>query len=222
MRILMLTDLHGAIENFGLLRNELNNVDVLTLAGDLTNFGDRNKMKSILDRIACYVHDDTAVVGVTGNCDLPGSVDLLEERGINVECTVRMIQDVAFCGIGGSLPCPGRTAHEHTDSEFDEMLKQIEQRLPPAGTVVLVSHQPPINTKVDRVGDGLHVGSRAVRRFIETRRPTACFCGHIHEAQGIDSIGPTCVVNPGPFRQGGYAVAEITNGICTAELRMMA
>jgi Icc-related predicted phosphoesterase len=36
-----------------------------------------------------------------------------------------------------------------------------------------------------------------------------CFTGHIHEGIGIDRIGRTVIVNPGPFRSGHYAYAEI-------------
>ena len=53
-------------------------------------------------------------------------------------------------------------------------------------------HTPPFETALDRVGnDGrlidhvpldLHVGSIAVRRFIEDRRPLVTLHGHIHES----------------------------------------
>ena len=36
--------------------------------------------------------------------------------------------------------------------------------------------------------------------------------GHIHEAAGIDHLGPTTLVNPGSFRQGRYAVADLSDG----------
>jgi len=49
---------------------------------------------------------------------------------------------------------------------------------------------------------------RAVRRFIETRRPDVAVVGHIHEGRGIDTVGDTIVVNPGALREGGYAVID--------------
>jgi len=51
---------------------------------------------------------------------------------------------------------------------------------------VFVSHAPPRDTALDLAATGLHVGSLAVRRFIERWSPTgrlvASLHGHIHEA----------------------------------------
>jgi uncharacterized protein len=52
------------------------------------------------------------------------------------------------------------------------------------------------------------VGSPSARRFIEEYRPDVCISGHIHESAGVDAIGPTTVLNAGPFKGGGYIVVE--------------
>jgi Icc-related predicted phosphoesterase len=49
-----------------------------------------------------------------------------------------------------------------------------------------------------------HVGSRAIRRFVEEHGPRLVLSGHIHESPRVsgawrDRIGPTDVVNPGQF-----------------------
>lgn len=71
---------------------------------------------------------------------------------------------------------------------------------------IILLHTPPHETNLDRAGlDGkfvdyvpldLHVGSIAVRRFIESRQPLLTLHGHIHESARItgswrDSIGRT-------------------------------
>jgi len=71
---------------------------------------------------------------------------------------------------------------------------------------ILLFHTPPSDTNLDRAGlDGktvdhvpldLHVGSVAVRRFIEARQPLLTLHGHIHESARItgswrDRIGRT-------------------------------
>jgi Icc-related predicted phosphoesterase len=62
---------------------------------------------------------------------------------------------------------------------------------------VLVVHSPP-SGHVD-TSDGKHLGSEAVLRAIETKRPPLALCGHIHESWGTEStIGRTRVVNLGP------------------------
>jgi len=75
---------------------------------------------------------------------------------------------------------------------------------------VFLFHSPPYDTKLDRAGlDGmmidhaplaLHVGSIAIRRFIENRQPLLTLHGHVHESAKItgswkDSIGRTYMFN---------------------------
>ena len=72
-----------------------------------------------------------------------------------------------------------------------------------ASEVVLVTHSPPRDTNCDQIGAGQHVGSRAIRAFVERRQPRIVLSGHIHESPRIasfrDRIGSTEVVNPGQF-----------------------
>ncbi|MDO8302224.1 MAG: hypothetical protein Q7T18_03190, partial [Sedimentisphaerales bacterium] len=83
----------------------------------------------------------------------------------------------------------------------------------------LVTHQPPYGTLADVVGGLRHVGSTSIRSCIEKYMPAVCFCGHIHEAQSVDRLNGTAVINPGPLRHGGYAYVEIHGTAVTAEIR---
>jgi Icc-related predicted phosphoesterase len=70
--------------------------------------------------------------------------------------------------------------------------------------VILVTHSPPRDTACDVVQSGAHVGSRAIRTFIERHQPPVLLSGHIHEAPRVsgshrDRVGRTVVVNPGQF-----------------------
>lgn len=75
---------------------------------------------------------------------------------------------------------------------------------------VVLFHAPPYNTHLDRAGlDGkmvdyvaldVHVGSIAIRRFIENRQPALTLHGHIHESARLtgkwwDTLGTTRVVS---------------------------
>jgi Icc-related predicted phosphoesterase len=71
----------------------------------------------------------------------------------------------------------------------------------------------------DLAGIGRHVGSESVRAFIETVQPLLCFTGHIHEGRGMDSIGRTKVVNPGPLWTGNYAYARVSGDNAEVEVR---
>ena len=129
--------------------------------------------------------------------------------GSGISAPLPIQDNLAFIGLGGSLPCPGRTPGEVEEPELAALLKAAAEGIDPALPCVLVCHQPPRDTALDIVGNGMHVGSRSVRDFILTREPLVCFCGHIHEAAGRDALGRTQLLNPGPARGGGYAWAEI-------------
>lgn len=69
---------------------------------------------------------------------------------------------------------------------------------------VYVLHSPPQGTRCDMIGAGVHVGSRAIRRFVERHQPPLVLAGHIHESPRVsssyhDTIGRTVAVNPGQF-----------------------
>jgi len=76
--------------------------------------------------------------------------------------------------------------------------------LGPAHDAVFVMHSPPRDTHCDQIASRVHVGSRALRGFIERHQPPLVLSGHIHESARVsgsyyDRIGRTVVVNPGQF-----------------------
>ena len=67
---------------------------------------------------------------------------------------------------------------------------------------IFVSHSPPYDTPLDVMMDGSHVGSRAIRRYIEANQPLVSLHGHIHEAFHQSGsyacrLGETACFNPG-------------------------
>lgn len=74
----------------------------------------------------------------------------------------------------------------------------------PPGDSVIVAHSPPRGTNCDMVAPGVHVGSRALRAWVERHQPPLVLSGHIHESPRVsgawrDTIGRTISVNPGQF-----------------------
>jgi Icc-related predicted phosphoesterase len=66
------------------------------------------------------------------------------------------------------------------------------------GGAVMVLHSPP-RGHCDSGGGGGHLGSEAILRAIESKRPPLAVCGHIHESWGCEShVGETPVLNLGP------------------------
>lgn len=90
-------------------------------------------------------------------------------------------------------------AHE----SIEEMLSQAPQA---QRDLVFVSHPPPAQTSLDPLPEFGHVGSVAVRRFIETTQPVLSLHGHIHEAPResghyTERLGRCLCVNAGQERQ---------------------
>lgn len=216
MKILALPDLHGGTEFLRRIGNELSTVDLVLLVGDLTNAGSAADARRVVDSVRQY---NNHILAVPGNWDGPVVSEYLSQAGISLHRRSIVVDGLCFAGVGASLPSPAATPNEITESDFESFLKEatfgVERNL----TQILVCHQPPIGTVCDRSWTDLHLGSRAVRAFIEATQPAICFTGHIHEGIGTDRIGSTHVVNPGPLWQGRYAYAEIESRAVTVEIR---
>lgn len=104
------------------------------------------------------------------------------------------VGDVYVAGLGYSSPTPFDTPGEYREEEMARRLAKFEGLDP----LVMICHSPPLDTALDRVHEGLHAGSRAVRDFIEKVQPAHFFCGHIHEAEGVVvQMGRTRAMNVG-------------------------
>ncbi len=218
MRIACLSDMHGETRLLGLAARDLAAADVVILAGDITHFGDGPAASRIL---AAVREHNPLVLAVTGNCDFPVVEEYLSSEGVNLHRRRRVLAGVTFLGLGGSLPCPARTPNEHTEEQLAEFLETAARGLDPDSPLVLVSHQPPADTTADLAQGRNHVGSLSVRAAIERLKPAVCLSGHIHEARGVDAIGETRIVNPGPFGfgQGGYALIDLADGRAEVQIK---
>ena len=200
MNIVVLTDIHGHADAVCRVSAQLESADLVIVTGDITHFGRekevRNVVRAITDRCK-------RLYAVLGNCDYPEVGTYLAEDGISLDGRYVTVDGILIAGIGGSLPCPGKTPNEHTESEFTQMLDALKQTLPSACDL-FVSHQPPLNTVCDLARGNVHVGSSSLRDFLLETSPTLCLCGHIHEAVGTDRIGTTLIANPGPLIAGGF------------------
>ncbi|HKE21921.1 MAG TPA: metallophosphoesterase [Bryobacteraceae bacterium] len=97
-------------------------------------------------------------------------------------------------GLGYSNPTPFNTPGEYSELQIGERL----QRFADLDPLVLICHAPPHDTALDQIRPGLHAGSRAVREFIDKWQPPYFFCGHIHEAEGVQvKLGKTWAKNVG-------------------------
>ncbi len=215
MKIIAFGDIHmdcRAIEKIP----DLEHADLVIITGDLTNFGGKKDAMGIIEEIRrinprCYA--------VHGNLDLPEVNDLLSELGINLHGTGIIKGDIGLFGVGGSNITPFNTPSEYTEEELGEFVSKAHENIQDVPVKILVSHAPPYGTVADQINSGVHVGSKAIREFIERYQPDFCFTGHIHEARGKDTIGQCLVLNPGMLKEPGWIEFESReDGACIARL----
>ena len=204
MKLLSISDLHGDAREVGGIKE----ADVLVICGDITHFEGREKAMELL----ASFKDAKRILAVPGNCDKYDVNDALVELDADLHARGRIIENIGFFGLGGSNATPFNTPQEYTEDELWDFIMKGYGQVEDAPLKVFVTHTPPINTKVDDAGGGRHAGSTSVRKFIEEYQPDLVLCGHIHEAQGQDTIGKTVIVNSGMLRNG-HVLVDIGDGI---------
>jgi hypothetical protein len=196
MEIIGITDIHGQIKAFEALVPVIRAADLVLIAGDITNFGREEEADAVISLFEQY---SKKLFAVPGNCDYPEVDIYLTKRGINLHQKSDFLEKKCFIGAGGSLSTPVKTPLIYREEEYNAMLQALACEKKGADGF-LISHQPPYNTKADKIMKVKHGGSKAIRLFIEQYQPLFCLTGHIHESRGIDAIGRTRIVNPGPFK----------------------
>lgn len=188
MRILAFSDVHGDQSLIDRIKQAAKGCDLVLCCGDITPA--HGKTIDAGRRIGKL---DARVLAIPGNFELPNDMrTVCKELGwIDLHGKSFEINGIVFAGCGGGNIGPFRTPYELSEQEFKELLDKLDTSKP----FVFVSHCPPKGF-VDEPRQGLHVGSEAMRKFVEEKQPIFQFCGHIHESGGKEaSIGNTRVIN---------------------------
>jgi hypothetical protein len=189
MKLLVFSDIHNdarALENLMAVE-----ADYYFAAGDLVSWArGLEKMGEIMKPRAGRVYvipgNHESDRDIAGFCDRFGFVDF---HGGTLE-----VDGAHIAGLGYSSPTPFDTPGEYSEDELAQRLQKFAALKP----LILIAHAPPLNTPLDRVHEGLHAGSRAMREFIDQNQPEYFFCGHIHEAEGVAiEMGKTRARNVG-------------------------
>lgn len=189
MKILLFSDIHSDLP--ALRRLAATPADLYLCAGDLVNW---SKGLEAAAEILEPLGDRLWVI--PGNHESEGTIDAFCARygftamhGRSAE-----VAGVHIAALGYSNPTPFDTPGEYSEEEIARRLEPFANLTP----LVLVCHCPPKNTPLDRVREGVHFGSTAVAGFIQRVQPKQFFCGHIHEAAGVEcQIGATLGRNLG-------------------------
>ncbi len=214
MRIIAFGDIHMDPGNVANIPG-IDSVDHIIITGDITNFGSSLDAEAVLNRLLPV---NSSILAVAGNLDQPDVARYLEDLDISLHGRGISAADLGIMGLGGSNYTPFNTPYEFSEEELGDILTAGFSGIEDANNFILVSHTPPVRTKTDRLADGKHVGSKAVRTFIEEKQPRLCLTGHIHESRGQDHIGKTLVLNPGMLKYGGYIEVHYENGELSALL----
>jgi Icc-related predicted phosphoesterase len=210
MDIIHISDLHGY------LPTNLPSGDVLVISGDLSPLniqGNLSKMNTwVTNTFKPWLEQlpYREKIVIAGNHDF-----FLQEnkwqRALSEFCTYLHNSSVEIDGVKffGSPCVPHLKGWAFAKSEDD--LKSVWRKIPD-DTDIFITHTPPhgacdwlptntakfafgqqkwINPEEGRV----HVGSPSLRERILEVRPRYVFCGHIHEAYGVDKIEETWVYN---------------------------
>lgn len=99
--------------------------------------------------------------------------------------------------------------------QFPTITEDMEQLAAPAGPWVFLAHCPPAETPLDQNYQREPVGSRAIRKAIETRQPIVSLHGHATASPDVSGacetrLGATAAVNVGQHADGlCFALVEI-------------
>ncbi len=215
MNIIVISDVHGDVENLFTYFDKIKELDfdVVVCPGDFTDnnvprgFTQEDVAKLIVKELKTL---KKPVLAVPGNIDTKGIIKIFEEEGISIHGRGKIIEDFGFYGYGGAKT-PFETNIEPTEEEMKLGLKNSWNEVKNTKYKIQVTHNPPSGTRVDMIQSGLHVGSNAVREFIESHEPLVAVSAHIHEARVTDRVKKTFIINSGRFPEGYFGLINIVN-----------
>lgn len=215
MYLLILSDIHGDFSKATKIEEEFKKADAVLFAGDFSKLFKTETGLPILNEV---MEKNENLFAVLGNCDAPELLKELEKKDVSVQGDLIFRDGLFFAGAGGALKFTGDTANERDEDDLMSDLQVVRNRFAEYqdnenpgrwNNLILIVHQPPKDTKLDKITAGIHVGSPALTEFIKEYQPLLLVSGHIHESAAIDTLENTVMINPGSFAEGKYAVAQI-------------
>lgn len=200
MKLLAVSDIHDSLENLKKIKNKTGNCDITIVAGDLTNFGEEQEAKKALDILR-----PCRILAIPGNLDTSKVTEALEKQNASIHRQKTTIDCYCLAGMGGGrIGEAGRVLYSE-----EQIAGTLSKLLQGEKNIILVTHAPPLGTKLDLSRKGNHAGSWAVRKAIEQFQPLLAISGHIHESNGTDKIGNTLCLNVAAVKEGRAAIIEI-------------
>jgi len=217
MNWIVVGDMHESTDMFERIPG-VGAAEALIISGDLTTRGGPRQVDAV---IKAALRANPRVLAQLGNMDQPDVTAHLAAKGINIHREARLLAPgLALMGVGWSTPTPFGTPSETSEAGLAAWLAETHVKAKGLagsdGSVLAIIHNAPHGTCLDRLPNGAHVGSTAVRTFLETAQPAVCVCGHIHESRGEERLGRCHVLNPGALPSGGFVRVSLTEGALAA------
>jgi Icc-related predicted phosphoesterase len=210
VRIAYLVDVHDRFDAVPEAMRRIGPVDVLIIGGDVTTGGTPDQAARAVEEWGTLA---PRLLALAGNMDDPATDDRLAELGVALDGRGVALGDVGLFGVAAAPKSPLDSPYELDDEELSRRIEAGYAAVEDCRIRIFCPHAPPHGTACDRLAGGRHVGSTIVRAFVEREQPELVLCGHIHESRGIDEVGRTKVVNPGPAMRGHYAVVDVDGTI---------
>jgi Icc-related predicted phosphoesterase len=204
MNILAVADVHGTASVSSTISEQIERTaaDLVLVCGDITQFGPPPWAANFLDSIPIKT------LAIPGNCDPHEVIATIEEsKAIPLHGKKHMIDDVTFCGFGGSNPTPFGTLLEFTEDEIFSGLDDIME----TGCVLAV--HAPARGHLDTTPSTSDLGSKAISDIVKKYSPKLVISAHIHEARGVERDDHTTFINPGPASKGYAALIKLRDHI---------
>ena len=190
VKLLAFSDLHCDLRGAARLVERSHDADVVIAAGDLASV--HRGLEETVEALSAIAVPTILIPGNNETDEALREACASWDAATVLHGEAAVVDGVSFFGLGAGVPVtPWEWSFDLTEDDAAGMLSAC-----PEGAVLVV-HSPP-KGHVDSSG-GTHLGSEAVLRTIEARRPPLALCGHIHESWGEEEqLGPTRVINLGP------------------------
>lgn len=207
MRILAITDIHGAVLNIKktleIIKEKKIDYELAILLGDFFFPETTETFYKTLKLLA-----KKPIMAIPGNTDKPEILEEMEKQGISIHLKKKELNNYEFIGMGGA-----KAIHTFYPTIIGELQAKKElSRLFENTTsekTILCAHSPPSSTPLEKTSNGSLLGIKAIREIIEKKQPLLNLCGHVHEAKGSFKIGKTLCLNPGAMLNGYSAIINL-------------
>ena len=184
MKILATSDIHNDLNFCAEIVSSAieNKVDVITISGDLTNFGTQKELQLIIKNLNC----DKTIVICLGNHDSDGNSRKFK-KFLSKYPKIHVLTD-EYLEIDGIIFYGSPYTIRFKNWWFMEKEQDLHKHFPKEHCDIMICHQPPshpdISTCDSAFGD-LDIGSTDYTRLIKNSNMKYYITGHVHECGNL-------------------------------------